>query len=600
VNACDISFLGTNPVLKGLLGDQFSQYFPYERNLMMGNASFVTTTGRPCEEYMPYFNLETDSGGVMAAVGWPGDWEADFRYENKATRFLARQGNFETYLEPGEIFRTPLMAFVRYGVRDEQTATNAWRQWFIDCNMHKVDGEPMEPVTAAASCMYETNSMAHETEEFALIVAKAYAQNGIRVDYLWIDAGWYLSSDFSPIIEWKMTGTWEVDTNRFPTSFKALSDYAHSRGGKMLVWFEPESVRYFDMDDLESNFGFNKDWLIPNSMWGENCYLADLGDPDCRQWIFERIKAVLEKGNIDLYRQDGNTRPAESWEIKDAQGKRGLTENRYCLGYLSFWDALLAWKPDLRIDSCASGGNRNDLETARRSVPLHRSDRGFDDHDLKQSMHMELFKWLPYFGAFTSEHPIKAVDEYGIRSTYVGALSMGYRHDMQSAEWENLYKYTKEWRQVIGHIYDDYYPLTPYSRTRRDWRGWQFFSPEKQEGYFQMFRPENSIDDTYTMKLFGLYENATYIVEDFDGVNNFELTGKQLNEGFTVALAQARSALTATIRIKDKTISGPIAASGGIERGAQIRNDYFARRPANSPLTYGAAIWDEVDWFDVA
>jgi alpha-galactosidase len=30
--------------------------------------------------------------------------------------------------------------------------------------------------------------------------------------------------------------------------------------------------------------------------------------------------------------------------------------------------------PQLRIDSCASGGRRNDLETMRRAVPLWRSD----------------------------------------------------------------------------------------------------------------------------------------------------------------------------------------------------------------------------------
>lgn len=39
-------------------------------------------------------------------------------------------------------------------------------------------------------------------------------------------------------------------------------------------------------------------------------------------------------------------------------------------GYLAYWDELRRTNPDLFIDSCASGGRRNDLETMRR--------RGYD------------------------------------------------------------------------------------------------------------------------------------------------------------------------------------------------------------------------------
>ena len=43
-------------------------------------------------------------------------------------------------------------------------------------------------------------------------------------------------------------------------------------------------------------------------------------------------------------------------------------------GYLAYWDELRRRHPDMLIDSCASGGRRNDLETMRRAVPLLRSD----------------------------------------------------------------------------------------------------------------------------------------------------------------------------------------------------------------------------------
>ena len=43
-------------------------------------------------------------------------------------------------------------------------------------------------------------------------------------------------------------------------------------------------------------------------------------------------------------------------------------------GYLAFWDELRRRHPGLLIDTCASGGRRNDLETLRRAIPLWRAD----------------------------------------------------------------------------------------------------------------------------------------------------------------------------------------------------------------------------------
>lgn len=53
----------------------------------------------------------------------------------------------------------------------------------------------------------------------------------------------------------------------------------------------------------------------------------------------------------------------------------------------------------LWIDSCASGGRRNDLETMRRSVALHYTDVGYGHHPVKQKQHREMFEWMPYFRA---------------------------------------------------------------------------------------------------------------------------------------------------------------------------------------------------------
>ncbi len=41
---------------------------------------------------------------------------------------------------------------VLYDGRDTDRATNLWRNWFIDCNMYKNDGEnPTEPFVAGVT-----------------------------------------------------------------------------------------------------------------------------------------------------------------------------------------------------------------------------------------------------------------------------------------------------------------------------------------------------------------------------------------------------------------------------------------------------------------
>ena len=52
------------------------------------------------------------------------------------------------------------------------------------------------------------------------------------------------------------------------------------------------------------------------------------------------------------------------------------------------------------IDSCASGGRRNDLETMRRAVPLWRSDYAFEPIG-QQCMTYGIRLWLPYHGTGT-------------------------------------------------------------------------------------------------------------------------------------------------------------------------------------------------------
>jgi hypothetical protein len=227
--------------------------------------------GRPTDSAFPYFNLATPGGGMILAVGWPGQWAAAFaRDADNGLRITAGQQLTHLCLRPGEEVRTPLVALMFWKGTDVARSQNLWRRWMLACNMPRPDGKPLRSIYSSCCCAY------------------------------------------------------------FP-------DYKASEAIEKLL---------------------------------------NLGNPAARQWLTDHIDRTLTEQGIDLYRQDHNIAPLDLWRKNDAADRQGVTENFCVQGYLAFWDALRQRHPGMLIDSCASGGRRNDLETLRRAVPLLQSDLG--------------------------------------------------------------------------------------------------------------------------------------------------------------------------------------------------------------------------------
>ena len=159
------------------------------------------------------------------------------------------------------------------------------------------------------------------------------------------------------------------------------------RPGTWLYNEHPEWILRAEEEYDDGDFGTSK-----------NC-LLNLGDPDC--WIVVGyISTLLQLSGVDIYRQDFNFRPLRVLRAQDEFDRQGAAENLYVQGYLRYWDGLLQHCPGLWIDSCSSGGRRNDLETLRRSVPLHYTDYGYGNHPVKQAFQITMHSWMPYFRSF--------------------------------------------------------------------------------------------------------------------------------------------------------------------------------------------------------
>ena len=220
----------------------------------------------------------------------------------------------------------------------------------------------------------------------------------------------------------------------------------------------------------------------------------------------------------------------------------GIRENLYAQGYYKYWDLLIERFPDMMIDSCAAGGGRNDLESMRRAVPLHKTDHDYSNQEDKQSMHQSLFMWLPYFGACTTgPTTYTEADVYTMRSSYAPWIAMTWQVYYGRLNWDAIRESVQEWQKINSYYYSDYYQLTEWSRGTSGWRGWEFFDPSVGEGFIQMFRPADAVEATKHIVLRGLDPDVEYrIVNQDTGAIQTGYGNVLLTEGLDVTIAEPR------------------------------------------------------------
>jgi len=197
---------------------------------------FAPVGGRPTCRGFPYFDLEWRGAGLIVVVGWPGQWAAHFSRDGaQGLRVRAGQELTRFKLNPGEEVRTPLMV-LQFWKGDRVRAQNIWRRWMLAHNLPRTrDGHLPPPIFTSCSGGFFPGLRCNEADELRFI--DAFTQAGIKLDYWWMDAGWYPCGT-----DWAQVGTWTPDTARFPRGLKAVSDHAHEKGMGLIVWFEPERV----------------------------------------------------------------------------------------------------------------------------------------------------------------------------------------------------------------------------------------------------------------------------------------------------------------------------------------------------------------------
>jgi alpha-galactosidase len=486
--------------------------------------------GRPSSNEFPYFNVESPAGGLIVAIGWPGQWSASFsRDAGDGLRIAAGQELTHFKLLPGEEVRSPLVVTQFYD-NDRVRAQNLWRRWMIAHNTPRPGGKPIVPQMNV--CNGNQYGLFGITDANQRAWIDRYKEEGIAYDYWWCDLGWF-KLDTSTLI---FNELYDPNPAGFPNGLKALSEYLHARKIKLIAWFEPEHLYPGPGNWICDN---HPEWLlkappghekeINQGMPLKDRRVVNLGNPEALKWVTDNVDRVIRQQGIDYYRHDFNVEPILFWRNNDAPDRQGITEIKYVTGFLAFYDELRRRHPGMLIDNCASGGRRNDVETLRRSVPLLRSDT-WGEPVGQQCQTYGLASWIPFWGTGIVHSDPKDL-------AYIFRSQMGPSYtscwDLTAKGNYDLHrKLLEQWRNVREHIlYGDYYPLSPYSAANNAWMVWQYDRPEQGEGVLLAFRRAEAEGDSFAAKLQGLDENASYEVKNLDDGTVVKLTGKELAAG---------------------------------------------------------------------
>lgn len=496
--------------------------------------------GTSCNGAFPYVRLLFAEWGVNMAFGWTGTWTASFVQTNGGVSLSMGQKRCHMVIRPGETIRVPSLVLLAYR-GDEDNGRNTWRRWYFAHILPKQNGRLMEP----KCCMHLFGAAGKPeftgaTEENQIAAIEAYLENGIRPDVWWIDAGWY-PCDF----QWKKTGSWYPNPDHFPSGLRPIGDRCRETGMEFLLWFEPERVR----PGTEFAAG-HPDWLLRAPVDTDDL-LVDLGNRECCDTVIDLLDGCIKEFGVSIYRQDFNVetdrRSAGSiWAEAEAEDRIGVVENLHIQGYYRLWDTLLARNPGLLIDSCASGGRRNDIETMRRSITLHYTDVGYGEHPVKLKQHRQMFEWIPYFRAHNMnwcaedgsyDNVSRLPDKFSYYAAMAPALTDMTEYDADEEGYDLARRMQPVWREAAARmIGTDYYPLTECRKSSDDFYAAQFYDPAVGKGLLHMVNGSTAAGTRFSLQLKGLSPDKVYTVTSVEQERSWEATGAELMDGIVVTM----------------------------------------------------------------
>ena len=252
-----------------------------------------------------------------------------------------------------------------------------------------------------------------------------------------LDDGWFGLRDDDT----RSLSDWTVDPRKYPNGLDPLIHHVQSLGMSFGIWFEPEMIN--PDSDLHRA---HPDWALgsEDQTLGRQQKAINMALPEVRDFIYDRMSAILRDHDIDYIKWDHN----RVLPMPDAAQTRGS----YAL-----IDRLRADFPHVEIESCASGGGRIDFGILKRTQRVWLSDSNDAIERLRIQHNAALYLPQVVTGSHVGPrtcHTSGRVIDISMRAWVAAQRHMGFEMDPREL--------TDEETRVLREV-------TTWWKANRDW-----------------------------------------------------------------------------------------------------------------------------------
>lgn len=302
------------------------------------------------------------------AIGFNLIWSGNFKFNiNKDQNILhslsiaygINDYDFEITLKSGDSFETP-QAIISYSNKGIDYMSHQFHS-FIKENLC-IDKNQYGYRPLLLNC-WEAVGFDFNTDSLIKFIDKGKEMN---IDLFVLDDGWFghRDSDNSSL------GDWYVNKK---VDLKKVVDFAHSKGLKFGIWFEPEMISP-DSDLYRAHPEYVLGKAENNLLTGRHQLNLDFTNEKVILNVFRQMKKILDKYSIDYVKWDYNREIYEHYSNNLKKNRQGEVLYRQVIGFYKLYEMLKTSYPNLLIEGCAGGGGRFDLGVLYYSPQIWCSD----------------------------------------------------------------------------------------------------------------------------------------------------------------------------------------------------------------------------------
>ncbi|MDR0598950.1 MAG: alpha-galactosidase [Treponema sp.] len=350
------------------------------------------------------------------------------------------------------------------------------------------------------------------------LIQIAEAAAGLGLDLLVMDDGWFGARDDDN----RGLGDWFPNEEKLGMSLGTLVEEVNKRGLKFGIWFEPEMV-----NEESGLYRAHPDWVLRlpgrDPVRGRGQLALDMSRQDTRDYLFERISAVLDSARVEYVKWDMNRSLSDWYSPLLPADRQGELPHRYVLGLYDLLERLTRKYPRVLFEGCSGGGGRFDPGMLFYHPQIWCSDNTDAIDRLKIQYGTSFFYPVSAVGSHVSvvpNHGTGRTTPLATRCIAAMAGTFGFEMDltrMDDAERAEAARWTAEFKkyQPLIHGGAYYRLLSPFERRGAPGNAgvtaWEFVSPDKTQALLCAAAGEIRANPlNIHIRLKGLDENRLY------------------------------------------------------------------------------------------